>query len=174
MQASQLAAELQNNKTWEGCENRLIDLMTTGHEVLDFKREPGGFLVTLNGTAKPVKIPYKPGGVLQKASPAPKGDLDSFEASDESAPPSKPAPPPPKSKKPKVIIVPRPTQRKEEPGELMMSLDGLMVKYEKHVKQIIRFSLIHAGMAEADIDQAVDEISPKWITETREKLPSKP
>ena len=76
------------------------------------------------------------------------------------------------AKKNKPIVVPRPPA-KSEAGELMMSLDGLMMKYETHVREIIRFALTNAGMQVQDMDKAVDDIAPRWIQSARENLPGK-
>lgn len=175
MHPSTLVEEFRNSPTWESCEDRLIDLLTTGHEVLDFKRRTDGFEVTLDGTAKPVLIPYRPPGQAQpapvplKASALASANLDSFETSETEPPPP---PPPVVSRKPKPIVVPRPV--KHEPGEdeLMMSVGGLLTKYEKHVKEIVKFSLVHAGMTQDDIEKAVEDIAPKWVAQLKGQLPA--
>ena len=174
MNQNQLVEDLSRNKTWESAEGRLIDLLTdVSSGVNNYERRHDGFVVNLDGYLKPILIPYRPGGRPQEsprpqepppaAQDEPGGALDGFQESEAQ---DEPKPHHQDPKRPKVITVPRPVP-KSSPNEMMMSLAGLMIRYDKHARECIAFAM---GLRKED-DPEVEEMLGRWMEYLKTRLP---
>jgi hypothetical protein len=180
MNPNQLAEDLSRRKTWEDAESRLIDLLTDVSSGLNnYERRHDGFVVSLDGMLKPVLVPYRAGGKAPAAPPpapeppaaakeTPGEPLEGFQESEAGEAPERRLEPAPK--RPKVITVPRP-EPKTSPTEMMMSLgSGLTIRYDKHIREVIRF-VLGPHYAEHALDEAVNVSLSQWLDHFKARLP---
>lgn len=135
---------LRRKASWQLLEATLLEMVGDG-TILDFSRQGAQVKLTVDGLRQPLTVPV-PGPQAQEEAPAPLGaPLEAFEEAPGGA--SSPAPAEPSKAKPK--------------GRAML-LGTMMLDYDQHVRELVKFTLGRAEEAE--------DICQLWLQAMEAKL----